>query len=96
MSFDSSIATDAPTRESILLEAERIVGGDRQADYGDSNANLDRIAQFATLLGVPIDGAGVAKVLMSVKLARHQHRAKRDNLVDLAGYAELLARRQGL
>ncbi len=36
------------------------------------------------------------KAMMAVKLARHAHKRKRDNLVDLCGYAELLSRVQRL
>lgn len=82
-------------RESILIEAERIVGGDRQADYGDSNENLRRIAAISTAIGQPIDERGVCLVMMAVKLGRHQHRPKRDNLTDLCGYAELISRVEG-
>lgn len=78
--------------DSILLEAHKIVNGDRAVDYGDSNKNLKNIAALARLQGVEIDAVGVAKVLMSVKLAREGYKHKRDNLVDLCGYAELLQR----
>lgn len=72
---------------SILLEAHKISNGDRKADYGDSNRNLKNIAALARLQGVEIDAIGVAKVLMSVKLAREGYKHKRDNLVDLCGRA---------
>lgn len=77
---------------SILAEAERIVNGDRDTDYGDSNENLSRIASLATEMGQPITGRGVCIVMLAVKLARESHKHKRDNLVDLCGYAELLNR----
>lgn len=78
--------------ESILIEAETIVNGKRATDYGNSNENLRDIAEIATLLGQPIDGKGVCRVMMAVKLAREKFNHKRDNLVDLCGYAELLNR----
>jgi len=84
--------SDRNMPESILLEAEAIVNGKRATDYGDSNENLRNIAAIATLLGQPIDGKGVCRVMMAVKLAREKFNHKRDNLVDLAGYAELLNR----
>jgi hypothetical protein len=74
------------------LEAHKIVNGDRDSDYGDSNKNLKNIAALARLQGVEIDAVGIAKVLLSVKLAREGHKHKRANLVDLCGYAELLQR----
>lgn len=81
--------SDRNMPESILLEAEAIVNGKRATDYGDSNENFRNIAAIATLLGQPIDGKGVCRVMMAVKLAREKFNHKRDNLVDLAGYAEL-------
>lgn len=75
-----------------LEEALSIVNGSRNADYGDSNENLKRIATIATAMGQTIDAEGVVKVLISVKLARQMHKKKRDNLVDLAGYVELWSR----
>ena len=79
---------------SVLLEAEDIVNGSRDADYGDSHENLRRIAAIATAIGHPIDERGVCLVMMAVKLGRHLHKHKRDNLVDLCGYAEMMAREE--
>ena len=94
--------TEAEKPESILAEAERIVNGERAADYGDSTANLLRIASIAELLiddsewevlcKQELTGTVIAKVMIAVKLARERNKHRRDNLVDLAGYAELLDR----
>ena len=94
----------APKPESILAEAERIVNGERAADYGDSTANMERIgkitelclsqAEWAKLDSRSIPATVVAKILMAVKLGREAHTHKRDNLVDLCGYAEILNRAQ--
>ena len=64
--------------ESILLEAEKIVNGDRDADYGDSSQNLDNIAAIAKAIGVDIDAIGVCKVMIAVKLGRLKYKYKRD------------------
>jgi len=77
---------------SILLEAEEIVNGSRNCDYGDSNDNLENIATIARSLGVNIDGAGVCRVMIAVKLGRQKFKHKRDNLVDACGYLEMLNR----
>lgn len=90
-------------RESTLVEAERIVNGERAADYGDSTTNLTRIAGIAELLlddsewehlteKREFSATMIAKVLIAVKLGRERHQHKRDNLVDAAGYIELLDR----
>ena len=98
---------DATVSESlsILREAMDIVGGARKAEYGDQRVNFQKYADIATLMldsadlealaGGRISSAVVVKVLMSVKLGRHAFKPKRDNLVDLCGYADILHTVQG-
>lgn len=79
--------------ESILSEAERIVNGERQADYSDPVANFNRIASIASaIMAKDITAEECCIVMIAVKLARENHKHKRDNLVDLAGYVEILHR----
>ena len=79
--------------ESILSEAERIVNGDRQADYSDPVANFSRIASIASaIMAKDITAEECCIVMIAVKLARENYKHKRDNLVDLAGYVEILHR----
>ena len=79
--------------ESILSEAERIVNGERQADYSDPVANFNRIASIASAIMVKgITAEECCIVMIAVKLARENYKHKRDNLVDLAGYVEILNR----
>lgn len=79
--------------ESILSEAEKIVNGERQADYSDPVANFKHIAEIASaIMGKDITAEECCIVMIAVKLARENHKHKRDNLVDLAGYAEILHR----
>ncbi len=79
--------------ESILSEAERIVNGERQADYSDPVENFKHIAEIASaIMGKDITAEECCIVMIAVKLARENYRHKRDNLVDLAGYAEILNR----
>lgn len=79
--------------QSILQEADRIVKGDRQADYGDTVANFKHIAGIASAIRKKeFTAEDCCVVLMAVKLAREQFKHKRDNLVDLAGYTEILHR----
>ena len=89
--------------ESILTEAEKIVNGERATDYGSAKKSFKRIADLTNLIidedetdlmrdeGLLCDTI-VCKVLMAVKLSRQSNKHKRDNLVDLCGYAELLNR----
>ena len=79
--------------ESILSEAERIVNGERQADYSDPVANFKHISSIASAISKEnLSPTTCAIVMIAVKLARENYKHKRDNLVDLAGYAEILNR----
>ena len=79
--------------ESILSEAERIVNGDRQADYSDPVKNFSHIASIASaIMGKSVTAEECCIVMIAVKLARENYKHKRDNLVDLAGYVEILHR----
>ena len=79
--------------ESILSEAERIVNGDRQADYSDPVANFKHISAIASSISKEeLSPTTCAIVMIAVKLARENYKHKRDNLVDLAGYVEILHR----
>ena len=89
-------SSDAP--ESVLDEAKRITASDRQNDYGDPADDFARTARMWTgiLAGRLRDGAEVTAMdvplcMIAVKLARQAHRHKRDNLVDIAGYARTAA-----
>ena len=81
------------TNKSILSEAESILGGDRQSDYSDPVKNFDSIAKLASILnGRDMTDIECCNVMIAVKLIRERYKHKRDNLVDLCGYAEILNR----
>ena len=77
-------------KESVLEEAQRILNGDRDADYGDPVENFKNISKIAKFLGVEINPADCCKVMLAVKIAREGYKSKRDNLVDFAAYADIL------
>lgn len=86
-------ATATPT-ESILAEAIRITGGDRRRDYDHALPNHERIAKLWNAYLVcrkeptcAISAEDVVVLMILLKLARHAHTPKRDNWVDIAGYA---------
>jgi hypothetical protein len=77
-----------PSR-SILVEAEGLVHGDRQRSYGHPLDDFSRTAALASaLFGWPIKPEDVGLFMCLVKLSRQRNKPKRDNLTDLAGYAE--------
>ena len=78
---------------NILEEANRIVNGDRQADYSDPVKNFSDIAIAASFLtNKSLTAEDCCNVLIAVKLTRERFKHKVDNLVDLAGYTEILNR----
>lgn len=80
---------------NILEEANKITSTDRNQDYGHPYDNHDDIARgwevILGLLPTTLDPAKVALCMIWVKLCREKHRAKRDNSVDIAGYAWVLS-----
>ncbi len=79
------------TNASALVEAERLVHGDRHNDYGHPVDDFTRTGRmWGAILGwsAPVPPHTVALCMAAVKISRECNRHKRDNLVDLAGYAE--------
>ena len=80
--------------ETVLDEAARITSGDRQRDYGHPRDNHGLTAQlWSAFLGINITARDVCWLNVLQKLSRDRHFAKRDNLVDVAGFvrnAEML------
>ena len=71
--------------------AKAIVGGSRQSDYGDPVESFNRIAKTASMIaGNELSSKECCAVLMAVKIVRESFNHKRDNLVDLCGYAHIM------
>lgn len=78
------------TRSAILTEANNIVSGHRKAgEYGPPEDSFKSIAAFwAEYLGHEIKPHDVAVMMALLKIARIKGgETKKDNWVDLAGYA---------
>lgn len=74
--------------EDVLEEALRITKGDRQASYGPPNQDFARTAaMWSAMKGVQFEPREVALFMIALKLSRETHQRKRDNWVDIAGYA---------
>ena len=81
--------------ESILEEAQRITGngGERNDSYDHPFPNFSKIAEvWSVLLGIKVTPAQVGLLMIGMKLVRENHKSKRDNLVDIAGYARTIER----
>lgn len=81
----------------ICEEALRTINGERQDQYGSPEDTFGLIAGlWSEYLGVGIDKAEVADMMILLKIAREKGgRGKRDNMVDLVGYAALGAAMRG-
>jgi len=90
------ITDDPPRPVSVLAEAAHVTSGARQNDYGHPRDDFARTAAMwngvlAAKLRAPITAMDIPLCMIAVKLAREAHRHKRDNLVDIAGYARTAA-----
>lgn len=80
-------------RMSVLVEAQGLVHGDRNVAYGSPLDDYSRTAgmvnaMLAHKLKEPLTAEDLGYVMCCVKLSRQQHAPRRDNMTDLAGYAE--------
>jgi len=80
--------------QDILAEASRITRGSRQAQYGPPDQDFRRTAGMWSALffsklkdGVTFEPRDVALAMILLKTSRETHQRKRDNWVDIAGYA---------
>lgn len=78
-----------PAPENILDEAWDLVHGDRGAAYGHPLDDFSKTARlWSVVFGTDVTPEQVALAMACVKISRELNQHKRDNLVDLAGYAE--------
>jgi hypothetical protein len=82
---------DKLPEDSILMEAERLVNGTRLHDYGKPIDDFTRtVRMWEVILDLPhnsLTPEHMALCMIAVKLSRQINHGKRDNLVDMAGYA---------
>ena len=81
------------TDQNILSEAAKLISGDRRAAYGPPGESFTRTGKMmGALLHLDRDltAAEVAMFFICHKLSRESYNPKRDNRVDIAGYAALL------
>lgn len=92
-------AIDSPPPElntdcDILDVAASITRGDRQAVYGPPDQDFRKTAdmwtgmfQYMLAPGAKFEPRHVAMAMICIKLSREFHHRKRDNWIDIAGYA---------
>ena len=77
-------------RTRVLEEANELINGQRQDDYGTPRQNFGVIADmWAAYLGADIEPRDVANMMALLKIARLRLANHRDSAVDGAGYLAL-------
>lgn len=77
-------------REKCLNEAQTIISGARDEQYGGPEENFDRIAKlWSVIFGIDVTREDVAMAMVAVKVARYASRSgfQPDTWIDIAGYA---------
>jgi hypothetical protein len=83
--------TEANKFESILTEASGLVNGARQNAYGHPLDNWGKTAaMFSVIFGVEVTAEQAVLALIATKMCRELNAVKRDNIVDIAGYSEVI------
>lgn len=93
---NAEIGGEAPL--STAQEAEMLVSGPRQDDYGDVTDSFDVVARlWAPILGLDLVSAGqVAACMVALKIARNLSGGpKHDSFVDMVGYTLLWEQVEG-
>lgn len=77
-------------RSEILFEANDLINGERQSQYGTPEANFGRIsAMWSAYLGYEVAPHQVAVCMALLKAARLSNESKEDSFVDGAAYFAL-------
>lgn len=75
-------------KETVLEEAQRLVHGQRNQDYGHPLDDYTRTAKmWSAILGFEVTAEKAILCMCAVKISRQCNHPKRDNMTDLAGYA---------
>ena len=83
--------------KSICDEAKYITGEERIKMYGHPKENFKDIADlWSVYLKTEVKATDVAHLMILMKIARQRGGFKRDNIVDIAGYARNVAQIEGI
>jgi hypothetical protein len=84
-------AIEKAGKESVAQEADRLVSGDRGSDYGHPLDDFTKTAKiWSAILGCDVTPEQVGLCMVGVKISREVNKHKRDNLVDICGYAKTI------
>ncbi len=77
------------TPKTVLMEANDLIFGAREQDYGDAQKSFGRVAaMWAVILECDVTPEQVCLCMAALKMVRLLHQPRhRDSVIDLAGYA---------
>ena len=77
--------------KEFLSEATRLVGMDREKDYGDKKENHNNIAKlWSAYLGISVTAHDVALMMVLLKMARTKlGQVSRDTYIDMSAYSAI-------
>ncbi len=79
------------TDNNILDDADKLTSKDRREDYGDALDCCQKIADmWSVIANKVITAEQVSLMMIALKIVRELQSSKRDNIVDIAGYARVL------
>jgi hypothetical protein len=89
--YEKRLQQPSKPGEETMAEANRLVNGSRQSDYGTPRQNYEGIAKvwsglLAPILKRDITPGEAALMMVGLKLQRQAMKHKQDNLVDAHGY----------
>lgn len=88
-------------KQSVLQEADKLVNGRRDVEYGLPHLNWGDTAEMMTAYlhatkklprDVILDAHDCAMLMILVKVAREGNKRSRDNILDIPGYAAVVER----
>lgn len=86
---------------NVLKEADKLVNGRRDKEYGLPHVNWGDTAEMMTAYlhatkklprNVSLDAHDAAMLMIGVKMAREGNKRSRANVLDIAGYANVVER----
>ena len=78
-------------KQDLLTTALRVIRA-RRRQYGDPAAEFGKVAAlWGAILDTRVEPRQVGLCMAAAKLVREAHQHRRDNLVDLCGYAACVA-----
>lgn len=82
--------------DTVAQEAETLIRGQRQKDYGHPSINFKRIADsWSAFLGIEVTPVMVSVMMILLKAQRVAEGYHHDTIVDIIGYASLAAILEG-